>query len=125
VKPKDIQKDEWPTFFDAFTREHIGWTITLELIGTEIGAQIQDRELVFEGIVTERQEIMIMAGERADDHVSHRIAKAVEVSVDEDHDSSSSMIMIKAADGITTLLRLRAPAFLEVVESNQALAAKS
>ena len=124
MKPKDIQRDQWPAFFDSFTREHTGWTITLEIIGTEIGAQIQDRELVFEGIVTEGKEIMIMAGERLDGHITHRIAQPMQVSFDEDEESASAGIMIKAADAITTLLKLRAPTFLEVVQGNRALAAK-
>ena len=129
MKPRDIQRDEWPTFFDKFTREHTGCTVTLEIIGTEIGAQIQDRELVFEGIVIEGKEessyqIMIMAGERPDGHITHRIARPVHVSFDADEQTHCVWIMIKAADAITTLLRLRAPAFLEVVASNQALASK-
>ena len=128
MKPRDIQRDEWSKFFDNFTREHRDWTITLEIIGTEIGAQIQDRELLFEGIVTEGKEtatqIMIMAGETPDGHITHRIARAVQVRFDEDEQSSSALIMIKGADSITTLLKLRAPAFLEVVDANQALAAK-
>lgn len=124
MKPRDIQRDQWPTFFDDFTRNHTGWTITLEIIGTEIGAQIQDRELVFEGIVTEGKEIMIMAGERLDGHITHRIARPVQVSFDEDEESASAIIMINAADAITTLLKLRAPTFLEVVENHRALAAK-
>jgi hypothetical protein len=129
VKPRDIQRDEWSAFFDNFTRKHAGWTITLEIIGTEIGAQIQDRELVFEGIVIESKEesayqIMIMAGELRDGHITHRIARPVQVSYAEDEQSSGALIMIKAADAIITLLKLRAPASLEVVASNQALAAK-
>ncbi len=125
MKPTDIQRDDWQAFFDRFNREHDGWSITLELIGTEIGAQIQDRELVFEGIVNEGNEIMIMAGERAESHITHRIAKPLHISFDENERADSVLVMIKAADGITTLLKLRAPAFLEIVESNHALAAKS
>ena len=128
VKPRDIQREQWSKFFDNFTREHRGWTITLEIIGTEIGAQIQDRELVFEGIATEGKEtasqIMIMAGETPDGHITHRIARPVQVGFDEDEQSASALIVIKGADAITTLLKLRAPAFLEVVDANQALAAK-
>ena len=129
MKPRDIQRDEWSRFFDNFTREHTGWTITLEMIGTEIGAQIQGHELVFEGIVLEGKEesgspILIMAGERPEGHITHRIARPVQVSFEQDEQSSGALIMIRAADAIFTLLKFRAPAFLEVVASNQALAAK-
>ena len=129
MKPKYLEKDEWSTFFDSFNRTHTGWTMTLELLGTEIGAQIQDHELIFEGIVLEGKEksgcqIMIMAGERPDGHITHRITRPLQVSFDQNDQLSSALIMIEAADGVTTLIKLYAPAFLEVTAENQALAAK-
>ena len=129
MKPKYIEKDEWSTFFDSFNRTHTGWTMTLELLGTEIGAQIQDHELIFEGIVLEGKEkngcqIMIMAGERPDGHITHRITRPLQVSFDQNDQLSSALIMIEAGDGVTTLIKLYAPAFLEVMAGNQALAAK-
>ena len=50
---REIPKDEWPKFFDVFSRQHEGWLVTLEIFGNEIGAQIQERELVLGGIVAD------------------------------------------------------------------------
>ena len=128
MKPRDIANDEWATFFDSFNRTHTGWTMTLELLGTEIGAQIQDHQLVFEGIVLEGKEenlwqVIIMAGEKPDGHITHRITRPLQVSFDQNDQLSSALIMIRAADGVTSLMKLYAPAFLELA-ANHPLAAK-
>jgi len=45
-----------PSFFDNFSRKHQGWLATLEIMGADIGAQIEERELAFEGITGEANE---------------------------------------------------------------------
>ena len=57
MKTKEIARNEWPKFFDSFSRQHEGWLVTLEILGSEIGAQVEERELAFEGIVDEWDEI--------------------------------------------------------------------
>lgn len=46
----------WPSFFDSFSRKHQGWLATLEILGPDIGAQVEERELAFEGITDESNE---------------------------------------------------------------------
>ncbi|CAN5438101.1 hypothetical protein BH20ACI3_BH20ACI3_19140 [soil metagenome] len=36
---QEIPRDEWKTFLDTFSRQHEGWLATLEVLGTDIGAQ--------------------------------------------------------------------------------------
>ena len=67
MKTREIPKEEWGGFFDNFSRRHEGWLVTLEILGPEIGAQIEERELALKGIVDEWDEIkgnaiMIMVG---------------------------------------------------------------
>jgi uncharacterized protein DUF5335 len=114
MKIKQTPKDEWSKFFDVFSRQHEGWLVKLEILGTEIGAQNQERELAFGGIVDEWDEthgnrIVIMVGEKPDEHVTHSIAGPTEVNVEEVNEGAPAMLAIKSADGVMALMRFRSP----------------
>ena len=122
MRTKEIQKNEWPEFFDSFSRQHEGWLVTLEIFGPEIGAQVQERELAFEGIVDEWDEvqgnqIVIMVGAKPDDHITHSIGRPVEVSVEQTDEGADAVLAIKSADGVIALLRFRSPMLPEMVDA--------
>ena len=121
MKTKEIRKSEWPEFFDSFSRQHEGWLVTLEILGSDIGAQVEGRELAFEGIVDEWDEvqgnqIVIMMGTRPDDHITHAISGPTEVSLEETEEGADAALAIKSADGITALVRFRSPMLPEMVD---------
>ena len=118
MKTKEIPKEEWGTFFDNFSRRHEGWLVTLEVLGADIGAQVEGRELAFEGIVGETQgnEIVIMVGAKPDDHVTHSINNAAQVSLEQTDEGADAALAIKSADGTTALLRFRSPVLPELVD---------
>lgn len=121
MKTKEIPREEWGTFFDNFSREHEGWLATLEILGAEIGAQVEERELPLKGIVdewdeVEGSEIMIMVGTKPDDHITHRIGNATQVSLEQTDDGTDAALAIKSADGTTALLRFRKPMLPVLVE---------
>jgi len=110
MKTKEIPKNEWPKFFDNFSSKHQGWSVTFEILGTELGAQVQERELALVGIVDERDEIhgnriVIMFGEKPDDHITHSIERATEVSLEQTDGGADVALAIKSADGVMALLR--------------------
>lgn len=121
MKTREIPKEEWGTFFDNFSRQHEEWLVTLEILGAEIGAQVEERELAFKGIVDEWDEIkgnaiMIMVGTRPDDHVTHTIGNATQVSLEQTDAGADVALAIKSADGTTALLRFRSPMLPEMVD---------
>ena len=121
MKTKEIPKNEWPKFFDNFSRKHEGWSVTLEIFGTELGAQIQERELALAGIVDEWNEIhgdriVIMVGEKPDDHITHIIGHPTQVSLEHTEGDADVALAIKSADGVTALLRFLSPMFPEMVD---------
>ena len=59
MKTKEIPRNEWQGFFDMFSRQHEGWLATLEILGSEIGAQVEERGLTLEGIVSEGDEVVV------------------------------------------------------------------
>ena len=112
MKTQEIPKNEWTGFFDSFSRKHEGWLINLEILSPEIGAQVEERDLALVGITdewneTEGNTIMIMAGVKPADHVTHSISHPTEVSLEQTDEGADAALAIKSKDGFTTLLRFR------------------
>lgn len=121
MQTTQISKTEWPAFFDSFSRKHEGWLASLEILGPDIGAQVEERELAFEGITDESDEeqgntIMIMAG-KSNDHVTHTITHPSEVSLEQTDEGADAALAIKSEDGVTALLRFRSPVLPEAVDA--------
>ena len=121
MKTKEIPRNEWQEFFDIFSRQHEGWLVTLEILGSEIGAQVAERGLAFEGIVDEGDEvqgheILIMFGTRPDDHITHSISTPTTVSLEQTDEGADAALAITSADGVMALLRFRSPMLPEMVD---------
>lgn len=122
MKTKEIPKTEWPKFFDSFTRQHEGWLVNLEIFGSEIGAQIAERQLTLEGITDERNgtdgnTIIIMMGAKPNDHITHSITYPTGVSLEQTDEGADMALEIKGKDGATALLRFRSAVMPEMVDA--------
>jgi hypothetical protein len=122
MRTQEIPKNEWTGFFDSFSRKHEGWLVNLEIFGPEIGAQVEEREMVLEGITdecdeTEGNTIMIMTGVKPDDHVTHSISRPTQVSLEQTDEGADAALAIKSADGVTALLRFRSAVLPEMVDA--------
>lgn len=122
MKTKEIPRNEWQKFFNMFSRQHQGWLVTLEILGSEIGAQVEERGLALEGIVNEGDEvqgneILIMFGAKPDDHITHRIGNPTTVSLEQTDEGADAALAIKSADGVTALLRFRSAVLPEMVDA--------
>jgi hypothetical protein len=122
MKTKEISKTEWPKFFDSFSRQHEGWLVNLEIFGSEMGAQVEERQLALEGITDEWDEtagntIMIMMGAKPDDHITHSIVHPSAVNVEQTDEGADMALAIKGEDGTTALLRFRSAVMPEMVDA--------
>jgi hypothetical protein len=118
MQTKEIQESEWSDFFDNFSRNHQGRPVDIEIFGSELGAQAQEKGLSFEGITVEWDEvsgntIMIMVGASADDHITHSINRPTQVSLGTDRGEDFALA-IKGADGSLALLRFQSAVLPEV-----------
>ena len=121
MKTKTIPRSEWPRFFDSFSRKHEGWLATLEIFATDIGAQVEERELAFEGIVDEWDEahgnqIIIMMGAKPDDHITHTIDRPTDVSLEQTDEGADVALAITSEAGAMALLRFRSAMLPEMVD---------
>jgi hypothetical protein len=121
MKTREISRSEWPEFFDSFSRKHEGWLVTLEILSSQIGAQLEERELALEGIVAEwdevkGDEIAIMLGAKPDDHITHNISRPTQVSLEQTDEGADVALAIKSADGVMALMRFRSALLPEMVD---------
>jgi hypothetical protein len=122
MRTQEIPKNEWTGFFDSFSRKHEGWLVNLEIFGPEIGAQVEERELALEGITdewdeTEGNTVIIMAGVKPDDHISHSVTRPTQVSLEQTDEGADAALLIKSEDGVTALLRFRCAVLPEMVDA--------
>jgi hypothetical protein len=117
---REIERKEWPDFFDAFSRRHEGWLVTIEVLDKELGDQIEVENKALKGIVVERKGdpkvIDIFVWNKPDEDSSHIIDKPTRVWVEETDEGADAAIEIESEDHATTLLKLRTPALPETVD---------
>jgi hypothetical protein len=109
---QEIPREEWTAFLDRFSRQHEGWLATLEVLGTDIGAQQEARDLPLEGIsATSRdgapETIAISLGKTPEDHVTHTVTKPTRVWLEQTSEGANAALEIESADEVKTLLRFR------------------
>lgn len=117
-----IARNDWPSFFDGFSRQHEGWLVTLETFQPELGAQVEERDLALEGVTAElgngdKDKIEIMIGGTPHRHVTHTVLNPVEVSLEHTEDGANHALAIKSADDAMTLLCFRPAMRPEMVDA--------
>lgn len=121
MKTREIKRNEAAAFFNSFSRQHEGWRVTLEVLGSELGDQIEGRELVLEGVTADLahpdDKIEIMIGARPSSHLTHTITAPTQVSLEQTDDGADAALAIKAADGTTSLLRFCSAMRPELVDA--------
>lgn len=121
MKTRELQRTEWPGFFDSFSRQHEGWLTTLEIFGPEIGNQIEERDLTLEGVTAELanagDKIEIMLGAKPNDHITRTISAPAQVSLEQTDEGADVALAIKTQEGTTTLLRFRSAMLPEMVDA--------
>jgi hypothetical protein len=120
MSTKEIPRDEWADFFDGFSLRHQGWLVTVEVFGSDIGAQVEARELPLQGITAELKPggedmISIIVGDVPEEHVTHRIVAPTQVLLKRTEEGADEAVEIESADR-TALVRFRSAVPPELVD---------
>jgi hypothetical protein len=112
MSTQEITRDEWTTCLDTFSRRHEGWLATLEILGADIGAQQEVRDLPLEGISIASADgapetITISLGKTPQDHVTHTVTKPRRVWLEQTSEGANAALEIESADEVKTLLSFR------------------
>jgi hypothetical protein len=106
---KEIAREQWIRFFDDFSKQHQGWIVTLEVIGSDLGDQEESAGLPLIGISADLKDrenrIDIMLGGRPEAHVTRIINLPKRVWIKEPEEVAHEAIDVESEDGTTTLLR--------------------
>lgn len=126
---QEILRDEWARYFEEFSRRHQGWLVTVEILGLDIGDQVQVRNLPLEGIIVETNdsdggEMTIIAGNRPDARISHTICAPVRVWVKQNEQGADEALEIELPSG-AVLVRFRSAVLPELVDGILAENAKA
>ena len=118
---QEIPRDKWKTFFDTFSRQHEGWLATLEVLGSEIGAQQEAGDLPLEGITATSKDsavesIAISLGKTPEDHITHTITEPTRVWLEQTLLGANAALEIESADEVKTLLRFRSALPADMVD---------
>ena len=118
---QEIPRQEWNSFFDSFSRQHEGWLATLEVFGSEVGAQEEAHELPLEGLslaseAEKSESIAINMGKTPEAHINHTITKPEHVWLEKTDDGADAALEIEWANHSKTLLRFRSPVPPEFVD---------
>lgn len=118
---REIPRGEWVAFLDSFSRQHDGWLVTVEVLGLEIGAQVESREQPLRGITADLKDdgedmISIFVGGKPDDHITHIIHAVTHIRLKETEQGAHEALHFEPKRGAATLLRFRSPMLSELVD---------
>ena len=114
MKSYEIPDEQWISFFDRFSRDHAGWSVTIEVLSRETGPQRLASELPLQGVSFDPDgsrpcTVVVGAGDKRSTNMSHTIDMPLHVRVAEDESGLHGTIEIEPARGAQTLLHFHQP----------------
>jgi hypothetical protein len=108
-----IPSDQWIKFFDNFSRDHVGWVTSIEVLDHRTGPQNIAENLPLAGISFDSKgsrptAIEISVGDQPERHVNHVVDLPLHIWQAEDPGGRID-IQIEPAQGPVTLLHLHGP----------------
>ena len=104
-----IPREQWNSFFDGFSKDHLGQSATLEVFGSAIGDQTVAEQQLFGGVSADLKDresrIAIQLGPSIDDGTTHSVSAPTEVWLKDGADEAETRLEIRSSDGSTFILR--------------------
>jgi hypothetical protein len=110
---QEIPRDHWPVFANFVSKVYQGWDVTVEVLGQDLGDQPEAKALPFQGLSVETKggtaagDILVEAGDLEPAYEMHRVDHPRGLRMAATIPGVEADIEIEAADGTTTLVRLR------------------
>ena len=106
-----VDASQWHSFSGRFSREHDGWSASLQLRQQDGGVEVAIEDRPFRGLTFESHDghrtLILTFGDDADEHLAHIIEHPRDLAVLDDEDRSS--LVIGLADGSGCVLELENP----------------
>ncbi len=108
----EIPREKWPTDVTRFGEDHYRWLVSVEVLGNDIGAQPEVRNLPLEGLSAEPAakggSVSVFVERDKDEHVTRFIQHPAKILVDEE-DNGRAAMQIVSADGTSTIVNFVRP----------------
>lgn len=113
MKTKTLDKSEWKEYLDRFSKALGACLSELEVVGLDLGDQIEAEWIVVSGISYDPKDDVVAVDmvSKDDENVEHLIYKPVELVIQEDVDGVASLTVVDA-DGHKQIVRLKKPLLL-------------
>lgn len=113
METRTISEEQWLEYFDHFSRDHVGWPATIEVLDNQRGPLRVAQELPLQGISfdtkgTRPSTIQISVGDEPGTHVSHVIDLPLFIRQALEPDGAIDL-QIEPANGPITLIHLHGP----------------
>jgi len=112
MKTLTIPENDWIEFADRFSRDHLGWLATVQVLDGS-GVLLLAKDLPLQGISFDTKgsrpcSIAVSVGDSPTDHVRHVVDLPLHLREADEPDGSIDL-QIEPADGSQTLIHLRGP----------------
>ena len=102
--------DEWTIRLAELTRRHYNDPVTIEVLGLEIGDQIEARRVPLKGLSLDVKDrphgaVSILIEDMHGAHTERMVHQPVNVQLKTSADGSDEVLAVESADGTTTLVR--------------------
>jgi hypothetical protein len=109
MKTYELPAERWVDFFSDFSRTHVGWPATIEVLSPETGPQRLAAELPLQGVSFDPAgsrpcTITMGAGDGPSANISHTVDMPLHIRVAEDESGERGTIEIEPARGAATLM---------------------
>jgi hypothetical protein len=110
MRTRNLAREEWTAFFNAFSRRYVGQPTTIEMIPWMTGARPQTiaRKMPLGGITAEHDgtaaimAIEIMVGDSPREHLMHVIRDPCRVQIAQVTNGADELLLIDTEGGPTT-----------------------
>ncbi len=112
MNSRTIPRPDWNEELDSFSRQHEGWIVSVAVTDAAGRARTEVCDLPLQGVSLESPGarcVSVMVGQRPDDHVTHEVSDAVDISIDHTEAGAERALRIRASDGSTTYVEFRTP----------------
>ena len=109
-----VDRSQWITFLAQFTRENRGAHARVDVLGPNVGYQVETEDRPFDGVAADIKDgedaVWITFGSTLDDHLTHGIQNVAAIWVRPAVPGrAGAAVLIEANDGTKTLLELSLP----------------
>lgn len=113
ITTTEIARNEWVSFLDTLSHLHVDEPVRIEILRSDIGAQVEVDDLPLEGITADLKgpeaTITIAAGADPERHVAHVISGPISVRIARGSAGDDDALEIVDADRGVTLVFFDSP----------------